>query len=136
MEKEIGVVKSIENNEVKIEFVRSSACESCGACMMASDTSKMHINVPYKRDVEVGDRVYIDVNRNFYILSSVLLYIIPLIIVLVVVFLGNRFISEDAQVITAILAAGLAFGFYFLLKVFKEKFFKMKQHNITYYKVT
>lgn len=136
MEKEIGIVKIIEKGEVEIEFVRSSACGSCGACMMAEDTSKMYIKVPYKKSVEVGDRVYIDINRNFYMLSSVLLYIVPLIIIMVVIFLGNSYIPEDLQVITAVIAVVLAFGFYFLLKVFKKKFFKMKQHNITYYKVT
>lgn len=136
MEKEIGIVKSIENNEVEIEFQRSSACGSCGACMMSEDTSKMEIKVPYKKRIEVGDRVYIDINRNFYILSSVLLYIVPLIIVMAVIILGNRFIPEDSQVITAVLAVILSFGFYFLLKVFKKKFFEMKQLNITYYKVT
>ncbi len=136
MDKEIGTVINIADNEVHIEFIRSSACGSCGACMVAEDTSKMLIKVPYKRDVSIGEKVYIDIERNFYILSSVLLYVLPLAVLLATIFIGDAFIKgEFGQLLTAALAVVLSFSSYFALRVFKVKFSSMKKENISYFRV-
>lgn len=136
MDKEIGIVTKIENKEIEIEFLRSSACGKCGACMMSEDTGKMIIRVPYKSKVNVGDEVYIDVEKNFYLLSSVLLYVLPLVILIAVILSGDALIiGENAQIITGLVAIVLSFGSYFALKLFNKKFANMKKEKITYYKV-
>lgn len=136
MENEIGIVKEITNNEVIIEFERSSACGKCGACMMAKDTGKMMIKIPYNKDIKAGDEVYIDIERKFYILSTFLLYVMPLVILIVTVILGSEFISGDnGQILTALLGIVLSFGSYFLLKLFKNKFLDMKEKSMTYFRV-
>ncbi|MCK5128877.1 MAG: SoxR reducing system RseC family protein [Clostridiales bacterium] len=136
MDNEIGIISKIEDNEVEIEFLRSSACGKCGACMIAEDTGKMIIRLPYKKKVNVGDEVYIDIDRNFYLLSSVLLYVLPLVILIAVILLGDLlFIGEYAQSIIGISAVVLSFGSYYGLKIFKKKFKDMKKEKISYYKV-
>ena len=136
MDNEIGIVKNIGDKEVYIEFLRSSACGSCGACMVAEDTSKMLIKLPYKAKVEIGDSVYIDVEKNFYLMSSVLLYILPLVVLIVAVFAGDTlFRGENNQIYAAVTAVVLSFGTYFGLRIFGKKFAKMKKKNMSYFKV-
>ena len=135
MENEKGIIASIENNEVIVEFYRSSACEKCGACMMAKDTGKMMIKLPYTKEVEVGDEVTVDVKRNFYLLSSVLLYIVPLIVLVASIFIGVAVLEGDnAQVLAAVLGVVLSFGSYFAIRLFNKKFAGMKKESMTYYK--
>ena len=136
MNDEKGIVKSIENNEVTVEFHRSSACEKCGACMMAKDTGKMFIRLPYKKEVNVGDEVIVDVERKFFLLSSVLLYIVPLAILIAAIFVGINVIEGDnAQVYSAALGIVLSFGSYFVIRLFNKRFAGMKKKSMTYYKV-
>ena len=76
MNNEIGTVTKIENKEVVVEFDRQSSCGNCGACMMSKDTGKMFIRLPFTKVIRIGDRVYIDVERKFYLFSSFLLYVL------------------------------------------------------------
>ena len=136
MNDEKGTVKAIENHEVTVEFHRSSACEKCGACMMAKDTGKMFIKLPYKKPVEVGDEVYVDVEKHFFILSSVLLYIVPLIVLVASIVIGINVIKGDsAQIISAAIGVVLSFGSYFVIRLFNKKFAGMKEKSMTYFKV-
>ncbi len=136
MDNEIGIIKDINNNEVEIEFSRSSACGKCGACMMAKDTGKMLIKIPYTKKINIGDEVYIDIDRNFYLLSSLLLYVLPLLILIAVVMLGSNILHGDnSQIIIAFSAIVLSFGSYFVLKLFKKSFTELKRQKITYFKV-
>ena len=136
MSDEKGIVTGIENNEVTVEFYRSSACEKCGACMMAKDTGRMFIRLPYNKEIEVGDEVYVDVEKKFFLLSSVLLYIVPLIVLIASVFIGINVIKGDnAQVYSAAIGIILSFGSYFVIRLFNKRFAGMKQKGMTYYKV-
>ena len=136
MNDEKGTIKAIENHEVTVEFHRSSACEKCGACMMAKDTGKMFIKLPYTKAVEVGDEVYVDVEKNFFILSSVLLYIVPLIVLVASIAIGINVIEGDsAQIISAAIGVVLSFGSYFVIRLFNNKFAGMKEKSMTYFKV-
>ncbi len=136
MNDEKGVVAEIENSEVVVEFYRSSACEKCGACMMAKDTGKMMIRLPKTKNVQVGDEVVVDVKRDFYLLSTVLLYILPLVVLVAAILIGVAvFKGDNAQIISAIIGIILSFGSYFALRLFKKKFADMKRESMTYYKV-
>ncbi len=136
MNNEKGIVAAIDKDEVIVEFYRSSACEKCGACMMAKDTGKMMIRLPNTKKINIGDEVIVDVKRDFYLLSAVLLYLFPLVVLVATIFIGLSVIKgESAQVISAVAGIILSFGSYFLLKLFKKKFAEMKRKSMTYYKV-
>jgi len=136
MNDEKGIIKEIKDSEVTVEFYRSSACEKCGACMMAKDTGKMMIKLPYTKKVEIGDEVYVDVKRDFFLFSSVMLYIFPLVVLVGAIVVGVNIIKgESAQVYSALIGIALSFGSYFALKLFKKKFLDMKTKSMTYYKV-
>ncbi len=135
MDYEKGIVVAIENGEVIVEFYRSSACGKCGACMMAKDTGKMVLKLPHTKDIEVGDEVFVDVERKFYLLSTVLLYVFPLAVLVGAIVVGVNVIKGDnAQVFSALIGIILSFGSYFALRLFNKKFIRMKAQSMTYFK--
>lgn len=135
MDYEKGTVVAIDDKEIIVEFHRSSACEKCGACMMAKDTGKMIIRLPNKKKVEVGDEVYVDIERNFYLFSTAMLYVLPLTVLIASIVVALMLLAGDnAQIIAAMIGIVLSFGSYFALRLFKKKFANMKTKNMSYYK--
>ncbi len=132
----VGMVQSIDDDEVVILFQRSSACAGCQACGLHKDTGEMMLRLPKGEDVQIGDQVMIIVKNSFFLQSALLLYVIPLIVLAAVIGLGSIFIHSDiGQIILAVSGFVLASGSYFVLRLFKEKFKHMKARNMGYHRV-
>ncbi len=106
---ESGEVVRIENDTAHVLFKRSSACGKCSACGMLKDMSEHVIDVKNTVDAKRGDRVMVEFAAKHGIVSSVIAYIFPLIMLVIGVILGY-IIGEafgDSEIIAAV--SGLVF---------------------------
>ena len=97
MIEEQALVTRIESNQVWIKSLQSSACggcvqqTSCGTATLAKLLPKREfaVNCDLNLDLNVGDCVRVQIDDSHLILSSLLLYLLPLIVTLTVVGFAN-----------------------------------------------
>ena len=95
MIEEQAVVTRIEVNQVWIKSLQSSACggcvqqTSCGTATLAKLLPKREFALDCDLNLQVGDCVRVQIDDSHLILSSLLLYLLPLIVTLTVVGFAN-----------------------------------------------
>jgi sigma-E factor negative regulatory protein RseC len=95
MIEEQAIVTRIESNRVWIKSLQSSACggcvqqTSCGTATLAKLLPKREFAVNCDLDLQAGDCVRVQIDDSHLILSSLLLYLLPLIVTLTVVGFAN-----------------------------------------------
>lgn len=80
MEKEAWVV-GIEGDQVRLRYLRHSACKNCGACSLMGE-GEQEVLLPNDLDLQVGDRVEVGMRNDHFLQASLLLYGVPLIFLL------------------------------------------------------
>lgn len=95
MIEEQAIVTRVESNQVWIKSLQSSACggcvqqTSCGTATLAKLLPKREFAVDCDLNLSVGDGVRVQIDDSHLILSSLLLYLLPLIVTLSVVGFAN-----------------------------------------------
>jgi sigma-E factor negative regulatory protein RseC len=95
MIEEQAIVTRIEANQVWIKSLQSSACggcvqqTSCGTATFAKLLPKREFAVNCELNLQVGDCVRVQIDDSHLILSSLLLYLLPLIVTLTMVGFAN-----------------------------------------------
>lgn len=120
MIEETGRVVAVEEGAVWVETIRQSACHSCSAkagcghSALSKLTSKTaHIRAAASQTWAVGDEVVIGIPESLVVTSSLLAYMMPLVIALAGALLADHFTASDGWAALAG-AAGLATGFVLL----------------------
>ncbi len=115
---ECGTVVRVEEERVLVELSAQGMCASCSAregCVSLSDGRKRQIFLQNTLNAAMGDMVEFRVEERAVILSSLLLYLMPVLFLVAGVILGYRYyglIGMDQD-----LASGLA-GIIFLVLAF------------------
>ena len=79
MEKEAWVV-GIEGDQVRLRYLRHSVCQSCGACsMFGAGEQEVLLANDLSLDLQVGDRVAVEMKSGQFLRASLLLYGVPLL---------------------------------------------------------
>jgi sigma-E factor negative regulatory protein RseC len=95
MIEEQALVTRIEANQVWIKSLQSSACggcvqqTSCGTATLAKLLPKREFALDCDLNLQVGDCVRVQIDDSHLILSSLLLYLLPLIVTLTMVGFAN-----------------------------------------------
>ncbi|MDD5227454.1 MAG: SoxR reducing system RseC family protein [Methylococcales bacterium] len=95
MIEEQAIVTRIEPNRVWIKSLQSSACGgcsqqmSCGTTTLAKLLPKREFAVDCDLDLQVGDLVRVQIDDSHLLLSSMLLYLLPLLVTLTSVGITN-----------------------------------------------
>lgn len=118
MEKEAWVVK-VEGEEVRLRYLRHSACKHCGACfVLGNSLGEQEILLPKNNlDLRQGDRVTVGFNSTSLLRASFLAYVLPLLFLLLGYLGGARLghslwgavRAEISGVIGGVLALGLTY---------------------------
>lgn len=98
MIEEIAIVTRTESTQVFIKSLQSGACGGCS--QLAGCTSAAVAAILPKREfalesdltLKVGDCVRVQIDDSHLILSSMLLYLLPLIVTLTIVCFANTFL--------------------------------------------
>lgn len=118
----IGVIEKIEGIHIFIKIVQQSACAGChakGICA-ASDSQDKTIEITdYSNTYNVNDRVIVYGQIAMGLQAVLLAFVIPLIIILAVIIIGNIFQWNDAfSGLTGFLTL---IPYYVILYSFREK---------------
>lgn len=129
---EKGKVLETKNDFVTVEVKRSFECEGCNLesfCMKGNE-DKTQFEIANTLEAKKNDLVTFELNPRSRVLSSFLIFIMPLIILCMIYFITKNLLSfsENIAIVLSIAAWGLSF---FLLKYFnsvlgKSNFFKPK----------
>ena len=98
MIEEQALVTHVQQGQVFIKSLQSGACggcsqqTSCSTATLAKILPKREFAVDCDLDLQVGDTVRVQIDDSHLILSSILLYLLPLIVTLMVVCLANTFL--------------------------------------------
>lgn len=92
---EYGVITELKEQRVATVMCRrNSACDHCpssGACSIGDDGENMQVDAINVVGAQVGDRVRVVTSNKLFLLSSFMLYIVPLIGLLIGALLGQKF---------------------------------------------
>ncbi|PPD30594.1 MAG: sigma E positive regulator RseC/MucC [Methylomonas sp.] len=104
MIEEAAIVTRINNGQAWIKSLQSGACggcmqqASCGTSTLAKLLPKREFAVEYNMALQVGDKVRIAIDDSHLLLSSLLLYLLPLLIMLSGVSMADAFLPSTVSV--------------------------------------
>ncbi len=107
---ETGTVTALRGRVAKVEIPRSAACAGCKACVPLDGKDSMTSFVLNECGAAVGDRVELaPPESSRELVSSLLLYGLPLVLFVALLLLGSLFLSEFGSF--ALGLGGLALGY-------------------------
>lgn len=123
---EEGVVKKISGNRVLIVADAKQACHNCDvkkSCMISADKLKRELWAQTKIPLDLNDKVKFEVHSQAVILSSIIIYLLPLVFLFLGSLAGYLYhenISMPDELASALLGI-LSFLFSFLVVKFISK---------------
>ena len=117
MIEETGRVVAKDPGYAWVETIRQSACDSCSAktgcghsTLAKLGRNAIHMQAQCDIDVSIGDQVIVGVPEEIMLKSSLLAYLMPLVLMLVAVLVADELWGQD--LLTALSGmAGLGTGF-------------------------
>ena len=92
MEKEAWVV-GVEGENVRLRYLRHSACVNCGACLILGKKDQ-ELVLPNKMNLQEGDKVVVGLSSSSFLRATVLVYMIPLLFFLLGYVVGDLFLAR------------------------------------------
>lgn len=127
-----GTVESVKDKNVYVKVIREEACAHCKMCTTGINEGKeCVIEAVNKCGAEVGDKVEIDVQSNYFLRATAIMYGIPLIAMMLGIGISLAILQsrgvKDAELISAFI--GLAFtGIVYMIINKREKDNKNTQY--------
>ena len=116
MEREVGKVIRIKGDKAEVLLHSSAACGTCGArfsCALGTGVDRI-MTVTNRFHAKVGDQVEIELTEKTRILSALLVFFMPLVLIVAGYFLGTGFFIPRAAAswgpFSVSLSAGLSCG--------------------------
>jgi Positive regulator of sigma E activity len=102
------VIKEGKKNAVTVSFDRKSACDQCRMCAVSKSGKTVEVVLDNKLGAKVGDTVLVQMGDRFVLTAALIVYLIPLVLVALGLFLGSL-VSETLALILVFI--GLIIGF-------------------------
>ena len=98
---DIAIVKEINNGEVVVEIEPSGACDSCSISGVCGGKDKKVIHrIKTDRRLELGQKVRIEISSGLRIVSSLMLFLFPIILMIIFYFIAKEIgINEDFSIL-------------------------------------
>ena len=114
--KETGIVTFKRDKTLTVKVKRRAECSKCGLCGMKDSATDIDFVATYgkfsKDDIEQGDVVTIESNKDVRLASYILLFIVPIILIGVSIAIGYLYLSELWSVILSLASVSV---WYFLV---------------------
>jgi positive regulator of sigma E activity len=108
---DIGLVTSVSGNRITVEIPKGGGCKSCsmkGLC--GSDNKPVVLYFDTDGQYQVGDKVNVSVSSGVRILSSVIVFVFPLLALFGFFLIGRSFMTELNSIIFGFGGLLLAFA--------------------------
>ena len=117
--REQGVVVKIENGKATVKVEKKDECSKCGMCLFPKGASSIEFNAKNSVGANVGDTVVIETEKEGKLLGALLVFLVPLILIGVAVFINALFIKSEIWVV--IIALGLIAIWFVVLSFIDKK---------------
>lgn len=120
MIEEQAIVTRVESGQVFIKSLQSGACGGCSqiaGCTSAAVSAilpKREFALESDLNLKIGDCVRVQIDDSHLILSSLLIYLLPLMVTLTIVCLANTFLPMLESWLPEISFATLLFTFWLI----------------------
>ena len=94
------MVSNVDGDRLEVIMSRTAACGDCSSCGGGCETEILNLGLRNKIDAQVGDFVEIQYKSGNMIKTTALLYIFPLIMMIIGIYLGSRLnlnVSDDLK---------------------------------------
>ena len=118
---EIGTVKKVDGDEYLVTVRRRPECSKCGLCGMKDNVTEIDfraIRSSNEQMVEVGDTVRIENGTDIRLMSYLLVFLVPLLLVAGGIILGYAISIEWLGVVFALSFVAI---YYALLSIVDKK---------------
>lgn len=123
-----GIIeKIVDKNNVLVRVLTKGECSSCASkegcgISLIADKSNL-IEAKYNEEIKIGDKVYIILNSRNRIISSLLLFVFPIISLIIFYLIGNYlFKNEILSILSSLAGLVLAFFILYFLTKYNKKF--------------
>lgn len=118
-----GTVENIEGTHVRVSIQQASACASCVAKRMCqsseSKEKKVDVYCPEAASYYVGEEVELRGTLSQGLRATVLAYLVPLVLLLVVLLLAVKWTGDEA--LSALLSVCSLFPYYLILYAMRKR---------------
>ena len=97
--KEIGKVTEVKGNIAKVSIDKKSECDKCGMCIFPKGADTIDFDCINKVDAKIGDTVEIQKEEKNKILSYILIFLVPLLLIGASALVGLLLIKIDYWVL-------------------------------------
>ena len=114
-----GIVECVGTDSCSVRILQASACSSCSArqlCRSSESKEKLVEVRGHYPTLRVGDRVTLVGSVRQGLRASVIAYVIPLILMLVVLFAVSHSYGEGIGALAVLLVLALYYGVLYLLR--------------------
>ena len=121
-----GIVKSIDNEVVKVNILSASACSSChlkGACGAAETENKIVEIFNPEQTFSVGEQVNIVAQESLGFKALFYAYLLPFILIILTLIITSFFTSSEATI--GLLSLIVLVPYYIGLSFYKRKLKKI-----------
>ncbi|MDP8210980.1 MAG: SoxR reducing system RseC family protein [Candidatus Stygibacter australis] len=108
---DIAIVSEVKDRRVLVKLPESDSCASCavhGICQVGENTSSHWIDTDLR--LQVGDKVKIFISPALRIMSSFIVFLLP-VIMMILVYLIFKYLfvsSENVSILGSVLSLGLS----------------------------
>lgn len=122
--KEIGEVVKVDKNFTAVKISRRSECDKCGMCGMKKHMPFVEVKAANTAGAKVGDTVEIETGGKIKVVSVLLVFLVPLILLAAAIVIGYTYIKNELFIL--LLCLGTLIAWYTILAVIDRKFAKLK----------
>jgi len=97
--KEIGLVVSTSGERAQVQVKRKAQCDKCGMCIFPKGADTIDFDCINKVDAKIGDTVEIQKEEKNKILSYILIFLVPLLLIGASALVGLLLIKIDYWVL-------------------------------------
>ncbi len=107
---DIGTVTAVSGNRITVEINKGEGCKSCGIKGLCGNSMKpVVLQFETKDKYRIGDKVKVSIPGGIRVLSSLLIFGVPLMALFGFFLLARVFVSEIAAVVIGFAGLSLAF---------------------------
>ena len=121
--KETGIVTFKDDKTLTVKVKRRAECSKCGLCGMKESATDIDFLATYgsfsKDSISEGDVATVESNKDIRLVSYLLLFIVPIILIGASIAIGYLFLSELWSVGLALISVAC---WYFLVWAIDKKF--------------
>ena len=119
--KETGTVTKISSGNATVKVKRRAECSKCGMCGMKDSATDMDFVASLNSaKVNVGDVVVIENKKDLKFLSYLLIFIVPLVLIGLGLFIGYTLLNETFVLLISLGSVVVWYGvIYFVDKIFR-----------------